>query len=176
MLKLNRPKESRWVDLGRGVRVLRKPMTPAMLAAAQSAAKAEVLRIKAGRDGLLMHGAEVFGLDLDDPHVAAGLAQDVMTRALAKYLITDWQGVAADNGAPLPFDAAKLPDLMAHEDLANTFFADCLTPQLALAAEGNGFGPSPSGTSAAGPDTADAATPTPPAATTAAAPMTGTPH
>jgi hypothetical protein len=132
---------------------------------------AEADAIRAGRTGLIDAGAEVDGLDLDDPHIAAGLAHDLMVRALAQYLITDWQGVFDAGGNALAFDPKLLPQLMAIEDVAAAFWRHVLEPERRRTAEGNASAPSPHGTLAGAPDTAAAAS----LGAAAPAPTAGTP-
>jgi hypothetical protein len=120
---------------------------------------AEADAIRAGRTGLIDAGAEVDGLDLDDPHIAAGLAHDLMVCALARYLVTDWEGVFDAEGNALAFDPKLLPQLMAIEDVAAAFWKHFLEPERRRVLEGNASAPSPNGISAGAPDTAPAAIP-----------------
>ena len=158
-IRLGLPREPRWVDLAGTARVLVRPATTALISAAQHAAMAEADAIRAARDGLLDAGAAVDGLDLDDPHIVAGLAHDLMVRALARYLVTDWDGVFDAEGKALAFDQKLLPQLMAIEDVAAAFWKHFLEPERARAAEGNAFAPSPNGTLAGAPDIASAVIP-----------------
>jgi hypothetical protein len=156
-IRLGLPREPRWIDLAGTARVLVRPASTALISAAQHAAMAEADAIRAGRQGLLDAGAEVDGLDLDDPHIAAGLAHDLMVRALAKYLVTDWEGVFDADGDALAFDPKLLPQLMAIEDVAAAFWKHVLEPERRRIAEGNVSAPSPNGISAGAPATAKAA-------------------
>ncbi|MCX8003365.1 MAG: hypothetical protein N2688_00155 [Burkholderiaceae bacterium] len=137
--------------------MLLRPATTALISAAQHAAMADVDSIRVGRDGLLAAGAEIAGLDLEDPHIAAGLAHALMLRALARYLVMDWDGVFDREGQPIAFDPALLPQLMAIEDVAAAFWAELIKPERSRAAEGNASAPSPNGTSAGALATAGAA-------------------
>jgi hypothetical protein len=157
-IRLGLPREPRWIDLAGTARVLVRPATTALISAAQHAAMADADSIHAARSGLQAAGAEVDGLDLDDPHIVAGLAHDLMVRALARYLITDWDGVFDAEGKALAFDPKLLPQLMAIEDVAAAFWKHVLEPERRRAAEGNAFAPSPHGISAGAPDTAPDAT------------------
>lgn len=171
-IRLGLPREPRWIDLAGTARVLVRPATTALISAAQHAAMAEADAIRAGRLGLIDAGASVDGLDVDDPHIAAGLAHDLMVRALARYLVTDWDGVFDADGNALAFDAALLPQLMAIEDVAAAFWRHVLEPERQRAAEGNASAPSPNGTLAGAPDTAAVVSPgvAPPAPTSAMLP------
>ena len=156
-IRLGLPREPRWLDLAGTARVLVRPATTALISAAQHAAMAEADAIRAGQEGLIAAGADVDGLDLDDPHIVAGLAHDLMVRALAKYLVTDWDGVFDAEGKALAFDPKLLPQLMAIEDVAAAFWKHVLEPERRRVLEGNGFAPSPNGISAGAPDIAAAA-------------------
>jgi hypothetical protein len=153
-IRLGLPRAPRWIELAGTARVLLRPASTALIAAAQHAAMAEAEAVRAGRQGLLDAGVVIDGLDLDDPHLAAGLAHDLMVRALARYLVTDWEGVFDADGNALAFDAALLPQLMAIEDVAAAFWRHMLEPERRRAAEGNVSAPSPNGISAGAPDTA----------------------
>ena len=169
-IRLGLPRELRWIDLAGTARVLIRPATTALISAAQHAAMAEADAIRAGRQGFLDAGAAVDGFDLDDPHIVAGLAHDLMVRALARYLITDWDGVFDADGNALAFDQKLLPQLMAIEDVAAAFWKHVLEPERRRIAEGNVSAPSPNGTLVGAPDTANAAIP----AVAAPAPTSGT--
>jgi hypothetical protein len=158
-IRLGLPREPRWIDLAGTARVLLRPATTALISAAQHAAMAEADAIRAGRTGLIAAGADVEGLDLDDPHIAAGLAHDLMVCALARYLVTDWEGVFDAEGNALAFDPKLLPQLMAIEDVAAAFWKHFLEPERRRVLEGNASAPSPNGISAGAPDTAPAAIP-----------------
>ena len=153
-IRLGLPREPRWLDLAGTARVLMRPPTTALISAAQHAAMAEADAIRAGQEGLIAAGADVDGLDLDDPHIVAGLAHELMVQALARYLVTDWQGVFDAEGNALAFDAKLLPRLMAIEDVAAAFWRHVLEPERRRAAEGNASAPSPNGISAGALDTA----------------------
>jgi len=153
-IRLGLPREPRWIDLAGTARVLVRPATTALISAAQHAAMAEADAIHAARSGLQAAGAEVDGLDLDDPHIVAGLAHDLMVRALARYLIADWEGVFDAEGNTLAFDPKLLSQLMAIEDVAAAFWKHVLEPERRRSAEGNASAPSPNGISAGAPDTA----------------------
>jgi len=156
-IRLGLPRAPRWIDLAGTARVLVRPASTVLISAAQHAAMAEADGIRAERLGLIDAGASVDGLDLDDPHIAAGLAHDLMVRALARYLVTDWEGVFDAEGNALAFDPKLLPQLMAIEDVAAAFWKHVLEPERRRIAEGNVSAPSPNGTLAGAPDTAAAA-------------------
>lgn len=175
-IRLGLPRAPRWIDLAGTARVLLRPATTALISAAQHAAMAEADAIHAARSGLQAAGAAIDGLDLDDPHIVAGLAHELMVQALARYLVADWDGVFDADGNPLAFDAKLLPRLMAIEDVAAAFWKHVLEPERRRVLEGNASAPSPNGISAGAPDIASAASPMPVAPPHAAppAPTSGT--
>jgi hypothetical protein len=148
MLALDLPTEPYWLDLPRGVRVEIKPVTTAVMAAAQAAASRRVgaARAEAGDGGI-------------DPDMAKGLAFAFLVKALARHSVVAWEGVGDRNGSPLDPTPESVERLMDLDDMAAAFWDGATTPVAAVAVEGNGSAPAPSGTSAAGPSTAAAARP-----------------
>lgn len=159
MLRLRTAAESRWVDLPFGVRVLCRPLTSALQIAAESRAERALADMRAG-------GAER-GEDVEFGTV-------VMLRAelLARELIEAWEGVGGDDDEAAPCTPDNAAALMRqHSGVAVAFLSRVREQLDAQVAEGNGSGPSPSTTSAAGPDTAtDAGRSTESPATTAPTP------
>ena len=148
MLTLDLPAEPYWFDLPRGVRVQIKPVTTAVMAAAQAAASRRLGAAKAGAgDGGI------------DPDMAKGLAFAFLVKALARHAVVAWEGVGDKHGAPLNPTPDNIERLMNLDDMAAAFWDRATSPVAAVTAEGNGCGPAPSGTSDAGPSTAAAAQP-----------------
>jgi hypothetical protein len=80
--------------------------------------------------------------------------------ALGQVLITAWEGVGdADGTAPAELTPANVARLLMLDRIGQAFLTAVRAPLERLAAEGNGSGASPHGTSAAAPDTARGATP-----------------
>jgi hypothetical protein len=148
MLSLDLPAEPYWFDLPRGVRVQIKPVTIAVMAAAQAAASRRlgVVRAEAGDGGI-------------DPDVAKGLAFAFLVKALARHAVVSWEGIGDRHGSPLDPTPENVERLMDLDDMAAAFWDRATAPVAAVALEGNGSGPAPNGTSAAGPSTAAAARP-----------------
>ena len=140
MLTLNIPTEPRWLDLPQGVRLLSRPITTAVMQAAQSAA---ARRLEAAR--------EAGPLDLDWER---GLAFLYLVQGLARHTVLDWQGVGDATGAPLALSPEGLDRLMEHDAIASAFWMRATAPVQALVAEGNGCAPGLPGIGAVGPDTA----------------------
>lgn len=144
-LDLDLPTEPYWVDLAQGVRVQVRPITTAIIAAAQT---------RAAR--LAREAGEELGGDVD-PDFARGLAFALLVKGLARHAITAWDGVGDAYGNPLPLTADAADRLMDFDDMATAFFDRAMAPSRRVTDEGNGSGLAPRGTSVAGPDTAMAA-------------------
>ena len=79
-----------------------------------------------------------------------------MLQALARHAIIEWQGVAGEDGAPIPPMPEVIDALIRdHPAIASTFEVEYLRELTAMYAEGNGSGAAATGTSAAAPATAD---------------------
>lgn len=124
MITLDLSPEPRWLDLPRRVSVRIRPVTTAVLIAAQSAARRAL--------------EEVPEAERQDPALLAGLGFAALVEALARYAILDWRGVGDAAGEPLPLTPERAALLMRHEDLATAFWEAVHRPLAALAAEGNG--------------------------------------
>ena len=144
MLHLDIPTEPCWLDLPEGVRLLTRPVTTAVMQAAQSAA---ARRLEAAREAGPL-----------DPDWERGLAFLYLVQGLARHAVLEWQGVGDATGAPLPLSPEAVEALMQHDAIASAFWAGATAPVRALVAEGNGCAPAPPGIGAAGPDTAAVAT------------------
>jgi hypothetical protein len=80
MLTLDLPTEPYWLDLPRGVRVEIRPVTTAVMAAAQTAAQRRLAALREADTEL-------------DPDLARGLAFAFLAKALARHVVTAWEGV-----------------------------------------------------------------------------------
>ena len=125
MLKLDLPIEPFWADLPHGVRVRIKPVTTAIVSAAQHRAA------RLGREAAQAAGGEL------DPDISRGLAFVLMTKALARFAIEEWQGVIGPDDAPLPLSCDSAERLMDIESMASAFWDAALRPIQVLSAEGN---------------------------------------
>jgi hypothetical protein len=160
MVRLGLPREPCWLDLPGGVRLQVRPLTTAVMAAAQARAQQAVTelaeQVRARRDaGLPLDGLP----DLEDEAERAGVAQLLLIKALARHAVLAWEGVlAAEGEAPAPVTPETVGDLMeGYWVVADAFLRHYTAPIDVLLAEGNAFRPSPPGTSAAGAGTAPSA-------------------
>jgi hypothetical protein len=129
LLTLAIPTASTWIDLPKGVRLRIRPVTTAVVAAAQSASlrEAEALRDAGDADGL----------DLADPDVAKGLGFALMVKALARYAVLEWEGVGDASGELLPCTPENIVLLMDLDEMATAFWRAAFAPVAAVSAEGN---------------------------------------
>jgi hypothetical protein len=129
MLTLAIPTEPTWIDLPQEVRLRIRPVTTAVVAAAQSASlrEAEALR----------DAGDPSGLDLADPDIAKGLGFALMVKALARYAVLDWEGVGDGEGQPLPCTPDNIARLMDLDEMATAFWRAAFAPVAAVSAEGN---------------------------------------
>ena len=172
MLRLAVPKEPYWLDLPAGVRVQVRPLTTAVMAAAQARAQQAVAEFAEQVQSRREAGLALDGLpDLDDDAERAGLAQLLLVKALARHAVLAWEGVLrAEGDASAPVSPETVGDLMeGFWVVADAFLRRYTAPIDALISEGNACGPSLPGTSAAGAGTATSAEPKASPAPTAAA-------
>lgn len=126
MLKLDLPTEPYWADLPYGVRVRIKPVTTAIISAAQQRAA------RLGREAAEAAGGEL------DPDMSRGLAFVLMAKALARFAVEAWEGVADAAGDPLPLSPDLAERLMDIESIASAFWDAAIKPIQVVTAEGNG--------------------------------------
>lgn len=159
MLKLDLKKEPFWLELRPGLRVRVRPLTTAIMTAADSAARKLVADLREERQQRVAAGGDLSDLpDLENEDAVSGLAASVMIKALARMSILEWEGVArANSDEPAPVTEQTVNDLMDIWFVADAFWKQYTRPLDMLEAEGNGSGPARNGTSAAGPDTAESA-------------------
>lgn len=125
MLKLTLPTEPYWVEMPLGVRLRIKPVTTAIVSAAQHRAA------RLGREAAEAAGGEL------DPDMSRGLAFVLMAKALARFAVEEWEGVAGADDAPLPLTGDAVESLMDIESMASAFWDAALKPIQAVSAEGN---------------------------------------
>lgn len=146
------------MDLPHGVRLFVRPLTTAVYEAARAKGArlaGEVLRDHAE---IANAGGAVIGLpDLTDGDAVAGLSQFLFAQALAVAAITRWEGVLDNDGQPAAVTEKSVGELMCFHRLAEEFVLSYTRTHHEAVAEGNGFRPSPNGTSAAGQDIAGGA-------------------
>ena len=125
MLTLDLPIEPYWLDLPRGVRVEIRPVTTAVMAAAQAGSARRLGALRASETDL-------------DPDMARGLAFAFLVKALARHAVTAWDGVGDATGKPLPLSPEAVERLMDLDDIAAAFWDRATAPAAVVAAEGNG--------------------------------------
>ena len=105
MLTLDLPAEPYWLDLPRGVRVEIRPVTTAVMAAAQAGSAPRLGALRAAEADL-------------DPDMARGLAFSFLVKALARHAVVAWEGVGDTAGKPLPLSPEAVERLMNMEKTA----------------------------------------------------------
>jgi len=125
MLTLDLPTEPYWLNLPRGVRVEIRPVTTAIMAAAQAGSARRLGALRAAEADL-------------DPDMARGLAFAFLVKALARHAVTAWEGVGDAAGKPLPVSPEAVERLMDMDEMAAAFWDRATGPVAAVALEGNG--------------------------------------
>jgi hypothetical protein len=98
MLRLTLKTGPEWLDLGHGVRLQVAPLTTAIMMAARKSAQGQIA---------LPEGADDELADLDTDSI--GLA---MAKAVARIVVTDWQGVGDADGNPVPVSPEGIDALL----------------------------------------------------------------
>jgi hypothetical protein len=151
MLRLNLSRTPTWLDLAPGVRIQLLPADIELVAEAQSD---PAFRAALGSDDLPEDDAAALAMSATAKQ-RVGLALAI---ALAKRAVVAWEGMADENGKPLPdpFDDG-VEALIRIPSVMRKFQAEYMAPALDLVAEGNGSGASRNGISAAVPTIAQPA-------------------
>ena len=148
MIRLNLPTEPYWLDLPLGVRLHVCPLDTAIYEACRYRAARDAKRIIEERKG----AGKDDPVDEDD---ADGLATFLVTAALARAAIIEWEGVETADGSKIaPINDTTVSDLMRIPLIASEFRRRILEPYEALVSEGNASGPLPDGDMAEAPITA----------------------
>lgn len=135
MIRLNLSTAPRWIDLLPGLKLEVAPVTTAILASARA-------------------DASLDGLDPESPKEVLAVA---MAKAVARRVVTDWEGVGDDDGNPVPVTPDGIDALLDIWPVFEAFQAEVLGPHLVLDAEKNGSALSLNGTSEGATDTANPA-------------------
>ena len=139
MLKLDIKTEPYWIELPAKVRVKVKPVSTAIMSAAQSMALDNYRQ--------LVDSGE---LDPANDALRKGISESLLIKALARLSIVEWEGVlAADNDNLAPINDKTVSDLMDIWLLAQEFLKIYVTQFKLLETEGNVLAPAASGISAA---------------------------
>jgi hypothetical protein len=134
MLRLNLKSAPEWLDLGHGVRILVEPLSTAIMMAARREAQAQIV---------LPDGADPELADLDTDSI--GLA---MAKAVARIVVTDWEGVGDADGNPAPVSPAGIDALLDIWPIFEAFQTLYVARAMILDAEKNVSSPLPNGSSA----------------------------
>lgn len=126
MIRLDLSTTPRWLDLGHGLRLQVLPVTTAIMVAARNDPDVEALPKNASQEQMAI----------------------VMAKAVARRVVTDWEGVGDANGKPVPVTPEGIDALLDIWPIFETFQTRCLAPHLMLDAEKNVSSPLPNGTSA----------------------------
>jgi hypothetical protein len=147
MFTLAIPTEPRWVDLPKGVRVQIKPLDVLVMTSARNAARREIKAMRQERAERIDVGAPTDDLpDLDDLVTYEVMVNMAFARGLARYAITDFDGVGNAAGTEaLPFSPTSAEALVLHPDMMEEFLLACMGPEAALATEGNVSATEPAG-------------------------------
>lgn len=159
MLKLNLQKQPYWLELAADVRVHVRPLSTAIMSAAQAQVIKKIVLMRDMRKSLLAENKYVADLpDVDDEGVRLGLSEALLIKALARGAIFEWEGVLQpDNDAVAPICEQTVDDLMDIWFIAQEFWKQYTSSIALLEAEGNGSRPVANGTSVAGRNTANPA-------------------
>ncbi len=126
MIRLDLSTKPRWLDLGSGLRLHALPVTTAIMVAARNDPAVEALPKDASQEQMAL----------------------VMAKAVARRVVTDWEGVGDANGKPVAVTPEGIDSLLDIWPVFEAFQTRCLAPHLMLEAEKNVSSPLPTGTSA----------------------------
>ncbi len=137
MIRLDLSAKPKWLDLGHDLRLHVLPVTTATMVAARNDPAVEALPKDASQEQIAL----------------------VMARAVARRVVTDWEGVGDADGKPVPVTPEGIDALLDIWPVFEAFQTRCLAPHLMLESEKNVSSPLPSGTSAGAKATARPASP-----------------
>ena len=126
MIRLDLSAGPQWLDLGSGLRLAVLPVTTAVMVAARNDPAVEALSDAASKEELAL----------------------AMARAVARRVVTGWEGVGDADGNPVPVSPEGIDALLDIWPVFEAFQTRCLAPHLMLDAEKNASSPLPTGISA----------------------------
>lgn len=133
MLRLNLSTGPEWLDLGHGVRLQVAPLTTAIMMAARKDAQGQIALPEAS-------DPELADFDTD----SIGLA---MAKAVARIVVTDWEGVGDAEGHPVPVSSEGIDALLDIWPIFEAFQTRYVARAMILDAEKNALPPLPNGSS-----------------------------
>ena len=157
MIRLSdRPKEPFWLDLPDGVRIKVRALNTIVLEAAKRKAARMVRELAEGVALVEEFGGEAVGLeDLADPELREGATYLLLVESLMLAGGVKWEGVATEGG-PAELSRVNVRRLLlARSDIADAFWTTYLASEREVASEGEGSAPSPNGSMARAPNTAE---------------------
>ena len=125
MIRLDLSSGPKWLDLGSGLRLQVLPVTTAIMVAARNDPAVEALSDAASKEEMAL----------------------VMAKAVARRVVTGWQGVGDADGNPVPVSPEGIDALLDIWPVFEAFQTRCLAPHLMLEQEKNASAPLPNGTS-----------------------------
>lgn len=132
MIRLDLSAAPKWLDLGSGLRLQVLPVTTAIMVAARNDPAVEALSDTASKEEQAL----------------------VMAKAVARRVLTGWEGVGDASGDPVPVTPEGIDALLDIWPIFEAFQTRILAPHLMLEQEKNVSSPSPTGTSAGATPTA----------------------
>ena len=125
MIRLDLSSKPRWLDLGSGLRLHVLPVTTAIMVAARNDPEVEALPEAASKEEQAL----------------------VMAKAVARRVVTGWEGVGDADGNPVPVSPEGIDALLDIWPVFEAFQTRCLAPHLMLEQEKNASSPLPNGAS-----------------------------
>lgn len=132
MIRLDLSAAPKWLDLGSGLRLQVLPVTTAIMVAARNDPAVEALSDTTSKEEQAL----------------------VMAKAVARRVLTGWEGVGDASGNPVPVTPEGIDALLDIWPIFEAFQTRILAPHLMLEQEKNVSSPSPTGTSAGATPTA----------------------
>jgi len=126
MIRLDLSSQPRWLDLGSGLRLAVLPVTTAVMVAARNDPAVEALPKDTSQEQMAL----------------------LMAKAVARRVVTDWEGVGDADGNPVPVTPEGIDALLDIWPVFEAFQTRCLAPHLMLEQEKNVSSPLPNGGSA----------------------------
>ncbi len=151
MLRLNLKRDPYWIDLPAEVRLFVRPLSTAIMSAAQAKVIKEIIALREKQKDV---ESDTCQLD-NNEETRLGLSESLLIKALAKNAILQWEGVLAlDSDSTAPITDKNVEDLMDIWFIAQDFWKQYTNARSQLECEGNSSGLGLNGISAAGPVTA----------------------